>query len=235
MRSNVGNGAPKSIGIGRRDNNKKISRNSIRAFFLALITIAVVLLVWSLNLLTSIGNTESDTPPISNSKDIAPASVIQQAPSKSTLQQPYPNGPKTDPKYANDRVYCMVPFIWNEEIYKVIMDTWGKRCNTIHFITDSEVAVEGKWDRDNVIQNNGKGYMHHYEFAAGTFPHNVKFINMTRPWTGCIDKKSGKDRICRHIWEKMWQSWIYVADHHLAEAEWFCKGMSASVLFYDLL
>jgi len=119
----------------------------------------------------------------------------------------------------------MVPFIWNEEIYKVIMDTWGKRCNTIHFITDSEVAVEGKWDRDNVIQNNGKGYMHHYEFPAGTFPDdNVKFINMTRPWTGCIDKKSGKDRICRHIWEKMWQSWIYVADHHLNEAEWFCKG-----------
>jgi len=137
---------------------------------------------------------------------------------------PYPNGPKSDAKYAHDRVYCMVPFIWNREMYEVIMKTWGKRCNTIHFITDSEVIAEGgHLQGDLVVKQAAEGYKHHSQFPDGYFPDNVKFVNMTRPWTGCKDSKTGQPKICRHIWEKMWQSWIYVADNHLNEAEWFCK------------
>ncbi|KAL7535674.1 hypothetical protein ACHAXR_006657 [Thalassiosira sp. AJA248-18] len=149
-------------------------------------------------------------------------------------QQPYPNGPKNDAKYAKDRVYCMVPFVWNKDSYDVIMKTWGRRCNVINFLTDS-VVVLGYLQGDVVNVDKGAAaaagdaaaqsgyYKHHSEFPPGTFPDNVIFINMTRPWTGCKDNKSGKPKVCRHIWEKMWRSWIYVGENHLDEAEWFCK------------
>lgn len=120
--------------------------------------------------------------------------------------QPYPNGPKTDAKYAHDRVYCMVPFVWNEEMYDVIMRTWGKRCNVIQFLTDAEVLVGGKMQGDKVFEGKeGGGYKHHSELPAGTFPDNVAFVNMTRPWRGCTDGKTGEAKVCRHIWEKMWR------------------------------
>ena len=47
----------------------------------------------------------------------------------------------------NDRVYCMVPFIWNEAIYSAIMDTWGKRCDVINFLADSIVGGKLKGDK----------------------------------------------------------------------------------------
>ena len=125
------------------------------------------------------------------------------AKSQQQQQLGYPNAPKADAKYAKDRVYCMVPFIWNKEIYDVIMATWGKRCNVIHFITDSEVMVDGRLQGDKIQADETKGYKHHSEFPKGTFPENVKFITMTRPWHGCKDSKSGKPVVCRHIWEKM--------------------------------
>mmetsp|Transcript_30010 Transcript_30010/g.62727 ORF Transcript_30010/g.62727 Transcript_30010/m.62727 type:complete len:462 (+) Transcript_30010:73-1458(+) len=147
---------------------------------------------------------------------------------KNSARAAYPNGPKNDAKYAKDRVYCMVPYVWNQVFYDVIMKTWGKRCDVINFITDSVVKVGGEMHGDLVIKGDDiskdpNGYKLHTELPPGSFPDNVHFINMTRPWTGCKDKKTGKPKICRHIWEKMWQSWIYVGDNRLDQAEWFCK------------
>jgi len=137
---------------------------------------------------------------------------------------PYPNGPKTYAKYAKDRVYCMVPFVWDANFYDIIMQTWGKRCNVINFLTDAIVMEKGTFNGHVVVtEDANKGYKHYTEFPEGTFPDNVIFVNMTRPWTGCKDAKTGEPKICRHIWEKMWRSWIYVKDHHLDQAEWFCK------------
>ena len=31
------------------------------------------------------------------------------------------------------------------------------------------------------------------------------------------------DQNQKHIWEKMWRSWIWVADHKLTEYDWFLK------------
>src|SRR5687767_14180475 len=28
---------------------------------------------------------------------------------------------------------------------------------------------------------------------------------------------------CRHIWEKVWRSWVYVADHHADQFDFFFK------------
>ena len=77
-----------------------------------------------------------------------------------------------------DRVYCMVPFIWNEEIYNAIMETWGKRCDVINFFTDA--IVGGKLRGDKTIDDPLVGYKMYSKYPPGTFPENVIFINMTR-------------------------------------------------------
>mmetsp|Transcript_38318 Transcript_38318/g.70297 ORF Transcript_38318/g.70297 Transcript_38318/m.70297 type:complete len:482 (+) Transcript_38318:26-1471(+) len=236
--------------LGRPD-RKRINGSIIRAFFLTLILIAVALAALAVYLTAQIQSTNTRGTTGSNSdstirndvRAMAASSTSQVSKAKSAIisspnnnnnnnkkaKLAYPNGPKNDAKYAKDRVYCMVPFVWNAEMYNVIMQTWGRRCNVINFITDSIVMVEGKLQGDEIMHGDAitedptKGYKHYSEFPPGTFPDNVIFIDMTRPWTGCTDGKSGKPKLCRHIWEKMWQSWVYVGDHHLDEAEWFCK------------
>ncbi|KAL7460337.1 hypothetical protein ACHAXS_000796 [Conticribra weissflogii] len=127
-------------------------------------------------------------------------------------------------KYPNDRVYCMVPFIWNTDFYNVIMSTWGQRCDSIYFLTDA--VVGGRLQGDKIIDDPKGGYLHYTAFPPGTFPENVIFINMTRSWNDCHETdKYGVEfkKVCRHIWEKMWRSWVYVDEHHSDRADWFCK------------
>ena len=220
MRSNGSSSKQTLKSLNARSSSNKLSSNSVRGFFVVLIIIAVALSALAVHLTTKLNNDAKKTnnniiistpeqqklQKASAASDNAQTHIVEQQ----QQQQAYPNGPKTDPKYANDRVYCMVPFIWNEEIYDIIMKTWGKRCNVIHFITDSEVVVDGKLQGDKIIHHSAgdKAYKQNWEFPEGTFPSNVKFINMTRPWTGCNDKKSGEAKVCRHIWEKMWRSWV---------------------------
>jgi hypothetical protein len=109
---------------------------------------------------------------------------------------------------TQDRVYCMIPFIWNPEIYNSIMETWGKRCDTINFLADS--IVGGQLEGDKILDDPTNGYKPYYDYPEGTFPSNVVFINMTRSWFDCendSDDKGGKSsevkKVCRHIWEKM--------------------------------
>lgn len=104
----------------------------------------------------------------------------------------YPSAPKSDARYSRDRVYCMVPYVWDRGSYDAIMSTWGKRCNVINFITDP-----------TVLDPDDERYKDHAEFPEGTFPDNVHFVNVTRPWSGCIDRKGEEMTFCRHIWEKV--------------------------------
>ena len=228
MRNNGSSSTQTLKSLNARSSSNKLSSNSVRGFFVVLIIIAVALSALAVHLTTKLNNDAKITNNMiistpeqqklqkasSAASDNAQTHIVQQQQQQTHIvqqqQQAYPNGPRTDPKYANDRVYCMVPFIWNEEIYDIIMKTWGKRCNVIHFITDSEVVVDGKLQGDKIIHHSAgdKAYKQNWEFPEGTFPSNVKFINMTRPWTGCNDKKSGEAKVCRHIWEKMWRSWV---------------------------
>lgn len=145
--------------------------------------------------------------------------------------------------YPNDRLYCMIPFIWNPKIYSAIMNTWGQRCDTIHFLTDAMVGGEINGDHisfDTTTDERSGSTRPYWEFPEGTFPPNVKFINMTRSWEDCpstTNRRTGKleKKVCRHIWEKMWRSWIYVDTHHINDAEWFCKVDYDTFFFPDNL
>ncbi|KAL7541434.1 hypothetical protein ACHAXR_010932 [Thalassiosira sp. AJA248-18] len=127
----------------------------------------------------------------------------------------------SSPNDTKDRVYCMIPFIWNEEMYNVIMETWGKRCDVINFLTDS--IVGGKLQGDKMTDDPQMEYKPYWEYPEKKFPDNVIFINMTRTWNDCPPDENGVKKVCRHIWEKMWRSWVYVEENHLNQAEWFCK------------
>jgi len=132
-------------------------------------------------------------------------------------------------QYPHDRLYCMIPFIWNRPTYSAIMSTWGQRCDTIHFLTDAMVGGELNGDHISFTNNNGEEETTkpYWEYPPETFPSNVKFINMTRTWEcpPTYNKRTGRteQKVCRHIWEKMWRSWVYVDTHHKNDAEWFCK------------
>ena len=90
--------------------------------------------------------------------------------------------PPHNPDHDGHRVYCMIPFIWNQPIYAAIMETWGKRCDEIYFLTDSIVGGELKGD---VIGKDDAGFKPYWEYPANTFPDNVIFVNMTRTWNDC--------------------------------------------------
>lgn len=191
-----------------------------RALFITLITLAIALSALAIHLSRKV----MQSPSYANSqhstlKRIADAPKVKAvAIAAHANAAPHSTVPATDK--SKDRVYCMVPFIWNEEIYNVIMKTWGKRCDVINFLTDA--IVGGKLKGDHITDDPSMTYKPYWEYPLGTFPANVKFINMTRSWNNCAQKE-GEKKVCRHIWEKMWRSWVYVQENHLDQAEWFCK------------
>jgi hypothetical protein len=116
------------------------------------------------------------------------------------------------------------------------MQTWGKKCDVINFFSDA--IVGGQLTGDKIAEPKD-GYKSYWEYPAGSFPANVVFINMTRTWNDCepkADRKGNKEKkVCRHIWEKMWRSWVYVQEHHMDQAEWFCKVDYDTFFFPDNL
>jgi hypothetical protein len=104
-----------------------------------------------------------------------------------------------------DRVYCMVPTMWNTHTVKLmqaIIRTWGGRCDYIKFMVDRDEA----------------GLVPRYLEAEGRRAE-VVHIPMRRKQ----DSICGDGEVCRHIWEKVWRSWVYVFQNDLDKAEWFLK------------
>ena len=95
-------------------------------------------------------------------------------------------GGKRGGKGGRARLYCLVPGVWQPKFQrrrKEIMDTWGQRCDVIRFMVDPE--------------------------ARGTLPENV--INVSTMVRRNGDRICSDKLPCRHIWEKVWRSWLWVA------------------------
>lgn len=198
-------------GNGPSSQNKK--GGAARAFFAALFSLVVVLSSLAIYLSRKVMNQPhqpsshrsgmGDAPMELHKKEAArrnPKPANNVATEKGVAPLPPKNRAPYPDNDGRDRVYCMVPFIWNEEIYKVIMETWGKRCDVINFLTDN--LVGGKLKGDKIFDDPNFRYRDYTEFPPGTFPDNVIFINMTRTWNDCPAQK-GEKKVCRHIWEKM--------------------------------
>ena len=144
----MGNGGSYGRQAGRSLNGlhkRKSGGYAFRSVILALLVVAMALAAMALNLAAQIkestdANTNiqesgsgvaaaaSASQEVNSAKsdDISPPAPASDANEEMQHKMIYPSAPKDDPKYAKDRVYCMVPFIWNKEIYDVIMSTWGE-------------------------------------------------------------------------------------------------------------
>ncbi|KAL9184180.1 hypothetical protein ACHAXT_002266 [Thalassiosira profunda] len=147
-------------------------------------------------------------------------------PQKRQLQQLH-----RTPKHDN-RLYCMVPFIWSPDyqpVYRAIRKTWGQRCDVLKFTVDP------------IVGNNETGFLD-LRTSDGTkhkLPEDVVVIDdMKRPWNVCPEdpQDDGPVQNCRNIWEKVWRSWVWVDENGGAnQAEWFVKIDADSYLFPDNL
>lgn len=208
-------------GNGQSAQRKQGGKNAVRALFVTLIFLAIGLSALAIHLsrqvvkrsISSSSSTRSSLSHLkvknlsktvkaaSRARDVAATEDRVNVDANSQNKDaPLPIDTNDNSSNKGDRVYCMVPFIWNEEIYNAIMSTWGKRCDVINFLTDS--VVGGILNGDKITETEYKPY---WEYPVGTFPDNVVFINMTRTWHDCpVDEKTGVKKVCRHIWEKMW-------------------------------
>mmetsp|Transcript_31211 Transcript_31211/g.75469 ORF Transcript_31211/g.75469 Transcript_31211/m.75469 type:complete len:438 (-) Transcript_31211:178-1491(-) len=227
--------ARRNFSANATSSKRKSGSSVARAFFLTLIAIAVALSALAIHLSRQLMHSQSSH----NNNYSHPSSTlpVKKAVTMS-VQNPVPpsnNEVIISPNDNKDRVYCMIPFIWNEDIYNGIMETWGKRCSVINFLTDSIVGGKlKKWEQ--IVDDPSSTYKPYWEYPPGTFPDNVIFVNMTRTWNDCPaekDRRTGEQvkKVCRHIWEKMWRSWVYVEENHLDQAEWFCK-VDADTFFF---
>jgi hypothetical protein len=130
---------------------------------------------------------------------------------------------------SNNRLYCMVPFIWTPKFqpqYHAIRATWGNRCDVLKFYIDPIIGDSNIGFQDLRVN----------ETAKASLPDDVIAIeDIKRPWNDCAEK--GKEEItCRNIWEKLWRSWLWMNENgELDKAEWFTKVDADTYLFPDHL
>jgi hypothetical protein len=100
--------------------------------------------------------------------------------------------------------------------YTEIMDTWGKRCDMIEFFIDRPPGTD----------------------LIPDLPDNVISINMTRFLSKDFDPENIAPkasltyfRYGKHIWEKVWRSWIWVREHRAQQFDWFVKVDDDSFLY----
>lgn len=190
-----------SLNNGSYSYQRKKERSAARAFFIVLIALVAALSTLAVHLSRQVMQQQQQSSSFHNSNAVERSVIGAASSSEAANAELVHANTQLDDADGTDRVYCMVPFIWNEEIYNAIMDTWGKRCDVINFLTDS--IVGGKLKGDKISDDPKMEYKPYWEYPENTFPDNVIFINMTRTWNDCPADKKGVKKVCRHIWEKM--------------------------------
>ena len=137
-----------------------------------------------------------------------------------------------DPKRAGfPRIFCMIPSQPHaREKFRTILDTWGIWCDGLRFTIDpkeySEPGKEHLQPEEEVEEITS---------TDGSITGKIVMLNKlvrkkgNRCFTGASEynPKTKKNEpvftACRHIWEKVWRSWVYVADHLAEDYDFFFK------------
>jgi len=104
-----------------------------------------------------------------------------------------------------DRVYCMIPTLYTPKrirLWEAILLSWRRKCDVLKFFVDPVPGTDLPTS-----------------YSYGGYTAGVVTVPMMRNNTGIC----GDGLPCRHIWEKVWRSWVYVFENDLASAEWFLK------------
>jgi len=136
--------------------------------------------------------------------------------------------------FHGHRVYCMVPTIYAQHRFERIegvLNTWAKRCDVVKLFIDppEEGQTFPKYYPPRRI-GNLRVEMVQVPLVRKNDPMSAdkKYLKKS-----CGDP--GHPEPCRHIWEKVWRSWVYIADHDLNKAEWFFKIDDDTYFFPEFL
>jgi len=142
-----------------------------------------------------------------------------------------------------NRVYCMVPTLYEERKFhalRVILRTWGKRCDVIKFFVDppeegSDVKIPAVF-QDRVSGESAEIVVVQMVRKNDKQDSNGRYISKSC-WSGGGKNPDGSIKYvaCRHIWEKVWRSWVYIAENDIDKAEWFFKVDDDTYLFPDFI
>jgi len=130
------------------------------------------------------------------------------------------------------RVYCMVPSIYDPHRYDklaAVAQTWGKRCDVIKFFIDP--AEEGE-EFPKYFEVEGAPPIEMVQVPLVRKNDKMKKDKVYRA-KSC--SSNGQKIACRHIWEKVWRSWVYIADNDLDKADFFFKIDDDSFVFIEFL
>lgn len=115
--------------------------------------------------------------------------------------------PPSDEARRWPRIYCLVPTMFTPQgrsLMNSILQTWGPECDVLKFFVDPDPGTPK--------------YIRGASTAAWAEVVQVPMVRKNDDGSLCPDGKP-----CRHIWEKVWRMWVYVAETELHLADWFCK------------
>jgi hypothetical protein len=186
----------------------------------------------------------------------APSEKVTPITTNKQALQSQPENTQPTNRVEQNRLYCMVPYIWTPaylHAYHAIHATWGKRCHILRFMIDPIIGDE-EIGFFNMTEASGVLAAKEANFSL---PNDVVILHdMKRPWHTCRAEENKKNQKpegnCRNIWEKIWRSWVYVAtdvvggrrlsgsekDKSVADAykaEWFVKVDADTFLFPENL
>ncbi|KAH9260252.1 hypothetical protein BASA81_001421 [Batrachochytrium salamandrivorans] len=129
------------------------------------------------------------------------------------------------------RIFCMVPSQPHARTKFVkILDTWGKWCDRIEFMIDPEVYAEA--GKEHLLPEEKVEIV---TSSDGRYSANIVLLNKLVRKKGNVcftggtefNKKTGQEEPvytnCRHIWEKVWRSWVYVSEHYGDKYDFYFK------------
>uniref|UniRef100_A0A7S2RPT9 Hexosyltransferase n=1 Tax=Mucochytrium quahogii TaxID=96639 RepID=A0A7S2RPT9_9STRA len=139
--------------------------------------------------------------------------------------------PKTILKSTRHKLYCMVPTVYHPhrfEKLRAVAETWGKRCDVIKFFIDP--PTNGEVFPDVFVSDNMTVPMIQVPLQR---VNDVQASDKKYPNKSCT--LNGRRLACRHIWEKVWRSWVWVAENDLETADWFFKVDDDSFIFPEFI
>jgi hypothetical protein len=129
------------------------------------------------------------------------------------------------------RIFCMVPSQPHaRHKFRTILDTWGPWCDGIRFMIDPpEYSEPGKEhlqpeeDTEEITSTDGKVSAKIVLMNKLVRKKGNSCFTGGSEWNPKTQRHEPVFTTCRHIWEKVWRSWVYVSDHLAEKYDFFFK------------
>lgn len=135
------------------------------------------------------------------------------------------------------RIYCMIPTLFESYRMKKInaaVATWGQYCDVIKLFVDGNSNTLKYYEINQSVLTSTE---HIKKPKIELIPINIVRKNDIMDQDRNYRKKScthfDEPIACRHIWEKVWRSWVYIAENDIDSADYFFKIDDDSFIFVN--